>query len=144
MAGIDPEPEMLAKAKVQANISGVNNMTLVEGSSYELNDLKPQLGEFRMVTMGRSFHWMDRRDTTLQTLDEMIVPGGGIVVVGDASLWTRLGDVSISTQANDWQKQVKAVVQRWLGEARRAGNSTFVQPKQRHNRWFLLALLSQE
>ncbi len=103
-------------------ITGVNNVTWVEGGSYQLNDFKSQLG-FKLVTMGRSFHWMDR-DSTLQMLDKMIVPQGGIVIVDD--------DLSVWTRANEWHKQVKAVIQRWLGEVRRAGNSTFVEPKERH------------
>ncbi len=131
VVGIDPEPEMLAEAKVQTNLAGVNNVTWVEASSYQLNDLKSQLGKFKLVTMGASFHWMDR-DATLQSLNEMITPDGGIVIVGNASVWTRLSDASFSTKVNDWERQVKVVVQRWLGETRRAGNSIFVVPEERH------------
>jgi SAM-dependent methyltransferase len=78
VTAMDPEPEMLAAAKERAQETGVT-LTLLEGSSY---DLGPALGRFRLVTMGRSFHWMDR-DATLTTLDGLIEPGGAVVLFGD-------------------------------------------------------------
>ena len=71
VTAIDPEPEMLA-----AVAQGPSNIRLVQGSSY---DLSPALGRFRLVVMGRSFHWMDRAET-LRRLDEMIEPGGPVVL----------------------------------------------------------------
>jgi SAM-dependent methyltransferase len=73
--GIDPEPEMLHEAEQDAPA----NVRFSEGSSYELG---PHLGPFKSVTMGRSFHWMDREDT-LRRLDEIIEPGGAVVLFGD-------------------------------------------------------------
>jgi SAM-dependent methyltransferase len=73
IVGVDPEPEMLAAAQHEAQAAGV---TLLRASS---TDLGPQFGTFRMVTMGRSFHWMDR-DATLRALDALIEPGGAIVL----------------------------------------------------------------
>ena len=49
---------------------------LAAGSSF---DLSPTLGRFRLVTMGRSFHWMDRAET-LRRLDGMIEPGGAVAL----------------------------------------------------------------
>jgi ubiquinone/menaquinone biosynthesis C-methylase UbiE len=86
--GIDPEPEMLAEARAEAAAAGVA-VTLVHGSSRELG---AHLGRFRIVTMGRSFHWMDR-DATLRALDALVDPGGSIVLVhaGDGgSAWSEL------------------------------------------------------
>jgi trans-aconitate methyltransferase len=68
--GIDPEPEMLALAREDA----APNTEWRQGSSH---DLGPELGRFQLVTMGRSFHWMDRVET-LRRLDGMIDPGGAI------------------------------------------------------------------
>jgi ubiquinone/menaquinone biosynthesis C-methylase UbiE len=73
--GIDPEPEMLRLAERDAPA----NVRFLEGSSYGLG---PDLGMFRLVTMGRSFHWMDRVDT-LRRLDRMIEPGGAVALFGD-------------------------------------------------------------
>jgi 2-polyprenyl-3-methyl-5-hydroxy-6-metoxy-1,4-benzoquinol methylase len=73
--GIDPEPEMLALAR-QASASNVHWR---QGSSH---DLGPELGRFQLVTMGRSFHWMDRVET-LRRLDGMIEPGGAVILFRD-------------------------------------------------------------
>ncbi|WP_026871479.1 class I SAM-dependent methyltransferase [Inquilinus limosus] len=78
VVGIDPEPEMLAVAAEAAERAGVR-VTWHQGSSY---DLGPQFGRFRLVTMGRSFHWMDRAET-LRRLDAMIDPGGAVVLIHD-------------------------------------------------------------
>ncbi|HUN40271.1 MAG TPA: class I SAM-dependent methyltransferase [Acetobacteraceae bacterium] len=73
VVAMDPEPEMLAAADEYC--AGVGNIRVVAGSS---NDLAPTLGRFRLVVMGRAFHWMDRADT-LCRLDALIEPGGAVV-----------------------------------------------------------------
>src|ERR1700746_3215282 len=67
---VDPSPEMLSEAGALAGKAA--NIRFVAGSSY---DLGPALGQFHLVVMGRSFHWMDRVDT-LKRLDRMIEPRG--------------------------------------------------------------------
>jgi ubiquinone/menaquinone biosynthesis C-methylase UbiE len=79
--GLDPEPDMIATAQRYALESGVE-VTFKRGSSY---DLSPALGTFRLVTMGRSFHWMDR-EKTLDTLDELVEPEGAVVLFRDMYL----------------------------------------------------------
>jgi SAM-dependent methyltransferase len=79
--GVDPEPAMLDAARQEAQRAHVA-LTLVAGSSQTLG---PELGAFRMATMGRSFHWMDR-DATLATLDTMIEPGGAVALLGERLL----------------------------------------------------------
>jgi SAM-dependent methyltransferase len=74
--GIDPEPEMLRLARQNAR----PNASWLEGSSY---DLGPDIGKFRLVVMGRSFHWMDRVDT-LRRLDEIVEPGGAVALFKDS------------------------------------------------------------
>ena len=74
VVAIDPEPEMLRIA--EATYGGAANIRFVQGSSF---DLSPALGPFRMVTMGRSFHWMDRA-ATLHLLDGMIEPDGAVAL----------------------------------------------------------------
>ena len=74
----DPEPAMLAEAGATARAAGVT-LTLWAGSS---NELTPAMGPYRLVTMGRSFHWMDRADT-LARLDGIVAPGGAIALFSD-------------------------------------------------------------
>lgn len=71
---MDPEPEMLRIA--EAEFGGAGRTSFVRGSSF---DLSPALGRFWLVTMGRSFQWMDRADT-LRRLDALIEPGGAVAL----------------------------------------------------------------
>ncbi len=114
--GIDLEPEMLAEARQQALRAGVGNITWIESRAEDVNS---DVGPFRLVTMGGSFHWMDR-DATLGTLAERVVPGGGIAVV-----W-------VGGQQSGWSEVVQKVIRRWLGEERRAGSGTYSHPEERH------------
>jgi ubiquinone/menaquinone biosynthesis C-methylase UbiE len=75
----DPEPEMLAAAESAAKAAAVP-LTLWRGGSY---DLTPQMGPYRMVSIGRAFHWMDRL-ATLAMLDRLLCPGGAVVFFHDA------------------------------------------------------------
>lgn len=78
VVGLDPEAEMLAAAAQAAREAGVS-VRFEEGSSY---DLGPELGHFKLVTMGRSFHWMDR-PATIAALNGMVEPGGNIALFHD-------------------------------------------------------------
>jgi ubiquinone/menaquinone biosynthesis C-methylase UbiE len=75
----DPEPMMLEAAAEAARAAGVP-LTFWQGGSYELT---PDMGPFRLVTIGRAFHWMDR-EATLQMLDRIVTPDGGVCFFHDA------------------------------------------------------------
>ena len=108
VTAMDPEPEMLAAARKDAAAAGVN-LTFVEGSSF---DLSPALGSFKLVTMGRSFHWMDRAPT-LVALDGMVEPGGGIALFADS----RRGS------SHNWQQEIVAIADKYLPEGARRGHA---------------------
>jgi ubiquinone/menaquinone biosynthesis C-methylase UbiE len=76
--GIDPEPEMLRVAREEAARAGVS-VGFREGSSRELG---ADLGTFRLVAIGRAFHWMNRQETLLR-LDRILEPEGAVVLFGD-------------------------------------------------------------
>jgi SAM-dependent methyltransferase len=75
---VDPEPGMLAEARAAVARAGVK-VEVLEGSSLTLG---PAWGRFQAVTMGRSFHWMDRAET-LRRLDPMIDRGGAVILLGE-------------------------------------------------------------
>jgi ubiquinone/menaquinone biosynthesis C-methylase UbiE len=79
VTAMDPEPDMLAAADAAAKDAGVT-VTLRQASSY---DLTPDMGPFRLVTIGRAFHWMDRA-ATLAMLDKIVAPDGGVALFHDA------------------------------------------------------------
>ena len=115
--GLDPDPEMIAEGKAEVARRGISNVDFVLGSSH---DLSPALGEFRVVTMGESFHWMDR-DRVLATLYDMIVAGGG-VAIGFKQFAMPPG----------YQETVDKTLKEFLGEKRRAGQGYYTHPADRH------------
>lgn len=124
VVAMDPEPEMLAEAAVLGRARAIANIVWLEAGSADLEGLRQSIGGFRLVTMGNSFHWMDR-DATLRTLHEIVTPGGGIAILGSGgsdSAWTPPETRSV----------LDAVVKRWLGETRRAGSGTYEHPTERH------------
>ena len=79
VTAMDPEPDMLAATEMAAKEAGVD-VTLRQASSY---DLTPDMGPFRLVAIGRAFHWMDRA-ATLAALDRIVAPDGGVALFHDA------------------------------------------------------------
>ena len=107
VVAIDPEPEMRRIAAESAAAADVT-IEVVAGSSY---DLGSHLGRFRLVTIGRAFHWMDRIDT-LRQLAEIVEPDGAIALFGDDH--PKLPD-------NRWRRDYQALVERYSeGDAVRA------------------------
>ncbi len=107
---MDPEPEMLRIA--EAEFAGMGRISFVRGGSL---DLSPALGRFRLVTMGRSFHWMDRAET-LRRLDGMIEPDGAVAL---------FDSTHCDIPENEWYEEYRAVVRRYAADdaahVRRAG-----------------------
>jgi SAM-dependent methyltransferase len=96
VVGLDPEPAMLEQAvEYAAHRNAAVKFEL--GSSY---DLGAQLGEFQLVTMGRSFHWMDRA-ATLETLAG-IVAANGVVALFDVK--------HLDVPANKWEKRYQSLL----------------------------------
>jgi ubiquinone/menaquinone biosynthesis C-methylase UbiE len=79
VVAMDPEPDMLAEGRAVAGPAGIENIEWICGSSPQ--DLSPTLGTFRVVTMGESFHWMNRR-RTLEALYDLVDIDGGVAVLG--------------------------------------------------------------
>lgn len=78
VTAVDPEPDMLEAAQVAAHEAGVT-IDFRQGSSF---DWPAGIGPFKLVTMGRSFHWMDR-EATLRALDSLVTPDGALALLHD-------------------------------------------------------------
>lgn len=111
---MDPDPEMLRVGKIQAKKVGVRNIKWVLGAD---RDVTTKMGIFHLVTMGSSFHWMNQ-PVLLRILDKVIDPRGGIVIS------TNVG-VNVWNPHYPWQETVKSVIQKHLGEKRRAGSGYY-------------------
>jgi ubiquinone/menaquinone biosynthesis C-methylase UbiE len=117
VTAMDPEPDMLAVCEERARAAGVT-VALRQAGSY---DLKPDMGPYRLVTIGRSFHWMDRA-ATLQMLERIVTQDGGVALFHDAHP---------PVAENAWFKVMCALQDRYgrRGEAhikeRRGGHSRY-------------------
>ncbi|WP_405494949.1 class I SAM-dependent methyltransferase [Nocardia sp. NBC_00511] len=99
--GLDPEPDMLLEAANGAHSAGITNATWIQASS---TDLPAQLGKFQLVTMGRSFHWMDR-EKVLTALGRMTDKNSTVVLANDSCM---------IRPATAWQQAIEAVQARYL------------------------------
>jgi len=77
VTAIDPEPEMVAACEGAARAADVR-VDVRQGSSFDL-----PAGPFQLVTMGRSFHWMDRA-ATLAALDGIVTADGALAFFADS------------------------------------------------------------
>ncbi len=103
VTAVDPEPEMLEATREAARLAGVV-LDIRQGSSYEL---PTGAGPFRLVTMGRSFHWMDR-EATLAALEGIVAPNGSLAFFDDdhpntkENVWRRrLRDIGVKYGRNE-------------------------------------------
>lgn len=121
VVAVDPEPAMLEQGRGAAADEGRTNIHWRIGSAAALPEL--DLGSFDVVTIGAAFHWMDRA-ATLQVLDAMIHPAGGLVIAS--------GGKTPETEPPAWQAVIDQVRTAWLGPERRAGTGTYTHPAERH------------
>jgi ubiquinone/menaquinone biosynthesis C-methylase UbiE len=120
----DPEPTMLEAARQTARDAGVA-LTCWSGGS---DDLTSDMGPYRLVTMGRSFHWMDRA-ATLARLDTIVAPGGAIALFSDEHP---------KTAENRWTDVLHEVADRY-GRASERVVAERKSPDYRSHESFLLA-----
>ncbi|ELZ88516.1 type 11 methyltransferase [Haloferax elongans ATCC BAA-1513] len=99
---MDPNESMLDEGRKKANNSSRSNIEWRIGSDRDVSD---RLGTFQLVTMGRSFHWMDQKQT-LESLLKIIRPGGGVAIFGNREWFTR--------GTKNWQREVYSVTTDYL------------------------------
>lgn len=99
VTAVDPEPEMLAACEAAAREAEVP-VTVRPGSSF---DLPPDLEPCRLVTMGRSFHWMDR-EATLLALDRLVEADGAVA---------HFNDDHPRTAENVWRRVLEEIANRF-------------------------------
>ena len=102
---MDPDEGMRAEGERIARERGISNLEWRFGGS---KDLSPALGQFRLVTMGNSFHWMDRA-RTLEALYDLVTDGGGIAVVGE-------GAPIPPPPMTTWRAAINTVLKHYLGD----------------------------
>jgi ubiquinone/menaquinone biosynthesis C-methylase UbiE len=116
VVAMDPDLAMLREGRRVAKKAKAKNIRWVRGSSETLG---PRTGAFRLVVMGRSFHWMNQK-RALAKLYKIVKPGGGIVIVSEGrgyGAWTR--------RSTGWRAALDNTVKKYLGPRRRAGSGYY-------------------
>jgi SAM-dependent methyltransferase len=114
--GLDPDPEMIAEGRRAAEERGSANITWVQAQAEDLPGAAP--GTYRLVTFGSAFWWTDEVHVA-EAVYDMLEPGGALVLVmhkaGAGVVPPSPGLPPIP------HAEIEALVEKYLGPARRAG-----------------------
>jgi SAM-dependent methyltransferase len=75
---LEPDPDMLAEARLHAEAEGLTNVDFMRATAEELPDLK--LPAMRTVTFGQSFH-RTNRVRVAEAVYDALEPGGALVLI---------------------------------------------------------------
>lgn len=116
--GVDRDADMLAVAdgELRPHLPPSAVLSLTQADA---EDFEPPPGWLAdLVTVCRTFHWLDQA-RFLTHLDSQVSPTGAVAIFGDNSVWAA---------ESPWKAAIKALVQDYLGEQRRAGSGTYQRP----------------
>jgi SAM-dependent methyltransferase len=106
--GMDPEPDMLRRARQAGREAGAANVTWVLGADDDVAGLRGLLGgrPVGAVTVAQALHWM-AREALLPEVAALVRPGGGLAVVTNGTpLWQ---------QDTAWSRALRRFLEGWLG-----------------------------
>jgi SAM-dependent methyltransferase len=114
--GLDPDPAMLAEGRRLAEERGITNIRWVQARAEDLPAAAP--GPYRLMTFGQSFHWTDEARVA-EVVYDMLEPGGALALIVHTVQGRPVppspGPPPIP------HAEIKALVEKYLGSARRAG-----------------------
>ncbi|PXY37861.1 methyltransferase [Prauserella flavalba] len=108
VVAVDPEPDMLLRARRAARERGVANVTWMIGADTDIPTLGALIGDRRLgvVTIGQALHWMDHEEL-FRAVVPLVRPGGGVAVVTNGTpLWL---------QNTAWSRALRGHLEDWLG-----------------------------
>lgn len=117
--GLDPDQEMIAEGRRTAEERGIANVTWVQALAEDLPGAAR--GPYRVVTFGSSFWWTDEVRVA-EAVHDMLEPGGALVLImhkhDGRAVPPGPGPPPIP------HAEIEALVAKYLGSARRAGQGT--------------------
>jgi SAM-dependent methyltransferase len=123
--GLDPDAAMLAEGRRAAEEKAAGgkgglNIRWVQGLAEDLPAVAA--GPYRLVTFGQSFHWTDE-PRVAEAVYDLLEPGGALaLIVHTVPGRPRPPDPGVPAIPHD---EIKALVAKYLGSARRAGQGIF-------------------
>jgi ubiquinone/menaquinone biosynthesis C-methylase UbiE len=108
VVGMDPEPDMLARARRAAEEQAVTNVIWTVGADTDLPALGALLGDRSLaaVTIGQALHGMSH-DELFRAVLPLVRPGGGVAVVTNG--------VPSWQQDSEWSRALRACLEQWMG-----------------------------
>lgn len=125
VAGVDPEPDMLARGRQAALDQGIANICWMIGADTDIPAIRVLLGSQRAaaVTIGQALHWM-HPDDLFPALIPLLRYGGGVAVITNGTpLWL---------QDSDWSHALRRFLEQWLGTTTTATCGTDPASQQRY------------
>ncbi len=120
--GLDADAEMLAEGARQAVAAGISNVDWLNLRAEDLQLDTSAGGPFRAVTLAQSFHWMDRALVARRLHD--VLASDGVLVHVHATTHQGLDGNLPLPQPRPPRREIGALVKRFLGSGRRAGQGT--------------------
>ena len=122
--GLDPDADMLTEGRRAADELGLTGIRWIQARAEDLPDAAP--GPYRLVTFGQSFHWTDEEQVA-ETVFDLLEPGGVLALIVHTAEG-RPRPAPLGTPIP--HPEITALVEKYLGSARRAGQGTL--PARRH------------
>lgn len=116
---LDPSREMLEEVERIAKEQSISNITCIEDVAEHIDQYE-QLQNLDLITFGASLHWVQDIDAMFQKVANALNTGGWVCVVSVTSthLWTE-------DPSDGWRFWVTNIIKKYLGDDRKAGNSSF-------------------
>jgi len=125
--GLDPDAGMLAEAANRALAVGINTIRWVQALAEDIPTLN--LGMFRLVTFGQSFHWTDR-ELVAEAIYDMLEPGGILALIGHTHAGRpQPADPGFPPIPHG---AIRVLIERYLGPGRRASHGYAPNHTDRH------------
>ena len=99
--GLDINSDMLRLARERARDLRADNVQFLEGAA---EDADATLGTFRLVTIGRALHWMDR-EVVIDRAHDLLEPDGGLALLGNSE----------EERDRPYAKLLEGILERYLG-----------------------------
>lgn len=123
--GVDPERDMLQRARQAARDAGVANVVWMLGADADLPAVRALLAgrSVGTVTVGQALHWMDHQALFTDAMPLLRAGGGLAVVTNGTPLWLH---------NTDWSRNVRQFLGQWLGTEVNSACGTDAQSQRRY------------
>jgi len=124
--GVDPEPDMLIRARQAADEANITNVSWMLGTDTDL----PALGRLfadrpiGAVTIAQALHWMPHEELFRSSLSLVRAGGGVAVVTNGVPLWL---------QDTDWSRALRGCLEQWLRQPLTSACGTDQQSQRRYH-----------